>query len=138
MGLFDIFKKKEALAEVTAVNITPVAEDKRFENCYFQEINLTEKNVKIDFDEEEKLVKGTCYLQTAHGNIQLYEEDNLIFEVGKRGKAYKELEPFIGRNVWYVVLKKRHGDFGMYYRATIKHKISKEEAQKILDERSKA
>ena len=62
----------------------------------------------------------------------MYEEGNLIFEVGKRSKTYKELEPFLGQNLWYVILEKRKGDYGLYYRATLKYQISKEEAQEIL------
>lgn len=138
MGLFDVFRRKETPPAVTAENITPVVEDERFKNRFYQDVNLTEKNVKVEFDEDEKLIKGTCYLQAAHNNIQMYQEGNLIFEVSKRSKAYKELEPFVGQNVWYVVLKKRKGDYGLYYQAMIKHKLSNEEAQEILSKHNGA
>lgn len=134
MGLFDAFKKKKetTVPDVVVINNTEYVEDERFKNRYFSEINLTEKNVKVEFDEDEKLFKGTCYLQSMNGNIQACVEGKLIFEVSKRSKAYKELEPFIDRNVWYIVLTKKHGDYGLWYRALIKHQLSKEEAQEIL------
>ena len=131
-GLFGKKEKQEAQG-VEVINNTPVVEDDRFKDRYFQEVNLTEKNVKIAVEGDKEVVKGTCYLQSANGNIQMYETDRLIFEVGKRSKAYKELEPFVGQNVWYVVLEKRDGDYGVYYRATIKHKLSKAEAEEILN-----
>ena len=133
MGLLGGLFKKKTSQDVEVKNFTPVVEDERFKDRFYQEVNLTEKNVKVEFEEDEKLIKGTCYLQTANGKIQMYETDNLIFEVTKRSKTFKELEPFINQNVWYVVLKKQQGDYGPYYRALIKHKLSKEEAQEILN-----
>jgi len=138
MGLFGNLFNKKPIEEAEVKNITPVVEDERFKDRYFQEVNLTEKNVKIEFDEDEKLIKGTCYLQSVDGKIQMYETADLIFEVTKRSKAYKELEPFVNQNVWYVVLKKQQGDYGLYYRATIKHKLSKTEAEEILNKHNEA
>ena len=133
MGLFDkLFKKKEEV---------PVQEEvpEMFQNRFYQDFNLTEKNVKIEFEEEEKVIKHYCFLQEKDGKIQFGGElFTLIFEVTSRSKVYKELKPFVGQEAWYLILRKRKGDYGLYYRATIKYKISKEEGEEILANWNKA
>lgn len=92
-------------------------------------VNLTENSVKIDVPdgEEGTLVKGV-YLWEEDGIIRGLKGDQTIFEVNKRSKAYKELEPLTRKKTQYIVLKKAQSDYGIYYRLTVKMEMTREEA----------
>lgn len=92
-------------------------------------VNLTAKNVKVAVPKDELYVAGV-YLWEEDGLIRALKGDDVIFEVSKRSKAYKELEPFARTKLKHVVLYKRNGDYGEYYRAGFARETTHKEAFK--------
>ena len=66
------------------------------------------------------LLKNNAYLKFCdikrNGDlIQLVHGGILIATIGKRGKAYAELEPYIDQNAEYISISVKEGDYGTYY-----------------------
>ena len=124
MGLFDFRKKKAPDPEPA-----PAYEPKPTDTVgVTTTANLTEKAVKIEVadDDEGTLVKGV-YIWEDEGVIRGLKGEEIIFEVTKRSKAYQELEHLARKKAAYIVLKKCHGDYGVYYRLKVKTEATREE-----------
>lgn len=110
MGLFDKLKKesKEEPVEVSR---------------YKQEwVNVTSASYK---DAGAIREDGSAYysgvrISENDGKIVGSQGKTVIFEVTKRSKAYKEIEPFKGRIAHDVVLYETNGDYGKYYKMRIR------------------
>lgn len=119
MGLLELFKKKEE---------KPLREEPNLVNMSTK-VNLTEKSVKVKVpdDEEGEMIRGV-YLWQDEGVIRGLLGEKVIFEIGKRSKAYDELQPFVRKKSNYVLLKKCHGDYGVYYQLKVSVRVTREEA----------
>lgn len=110
MGLFN--KKEEPVKEPEKT----VSEE--FETV---KVNLTDKMLRVELiDESAYLHHGEIgsdenHIIIKHGGI-------LVAEIGARSKAYKELEPYIGRSVDSIAIKVKTGDYGDYYQVQMKFK----------------
>ena len=138
MGLFDGLKKKAAdpVPEPTAKPAEiPDQEPEAIkwhwpEKGYsgetvriVQKVNLTEKNVKVDVPEEDGLFIKGCYLWEEDGTVRALDGDDVIFEVTKRSKAYKELEEYFRHRAANITIYKRTGEYGTFYRANLKFDV---------------
>ncbi len=137
MGLFDGLKKKAA--EAVADPVTKSAEQELDsvevkwhwpEEGYagdtvriVQRVNLTEKNVKVEVPEENGLYVKGVYLWEEDGKVRALDGDDVIFEVTKRSKSYRELEEFFRHRTANITIYKRTGDYGDYYRANLKFDV---------------
>jgi len=140
MGIFDFLKKKEPEAkepERKPARIPDPSEiveldDARFyfakaeddtDERYVLDINLPENTVKVDVPQDDDgLFIKRIYLREEEGKIIGLQGDDVIFEVGKRSKAYKEMLPF-ARHSCSVALRIRESAYGKYYWARMKFLI---------------
>lgn len=107
MGLLDKIKQKVAREPEPEVTVKWTVREY---------VNLTEKNVKVKVPEDGHLYVKGVYLWEEDGAVKGLVGDDVIFEVTKRSKAYKELEPYFRRKSKAIVLDRRTGDYGDYYR----------------------
>lgn len=142
MGLFDGLKKKAA-APVPDPIVEPAAkpdqdsEDLKWhwpEKGYsgdtiriVQRVNLTEKNVKVEVPGEEGLYIKGAYLWEEDGTVRALDGDDVIFEVTKRSKAYKELENYFRHRAANITIYERTGDYGKFYRANLKFDVVRDD-----------
>lgn len=83
-------------------------------------INLTDKMLRVEMVDEESNIKYGRVEQNGD-NIRLISGSRiLVAEIGKRSKAYTELESRIGKSMQWIVLKAKQGDYGPYYQAKIR------------------
>lgn len=83
-------------------------------------LNLTDKMLRVELVEDEACIKFGRIEQNGDTIRIISGSDILIAEIGKRGKAYSELEGKIGHNMQWIVIKIKQGDYGPYYQAKIK------------------
>ena len=88
-----------------------------------QGVNLTEKNVKVEVPDENGLYVKGAYLWEEDGKVRALDGDDVIFEVTKRSKAYRELEDYFRHRTANITIYKRTGDYGDYYRANLKFDV---------------
>lgn len=115
MGLF---KKKEP-----QVPPEPVKKPEANVRTEWQSVwtNLTDKMLRVEL-EGDKATAGYTYVKAKDDRIQLVSRGVIFAEIGKRGKAYKELEPHIGSGAEEMEIEARDGDYGAYYRVGLKFK----------------
>lgn len=78
-------------------------------------VNLTPKMVRTAVPDTEKGVEiKNVYLWDEEKSIKGLVGDDVIFEVGNRSKAFKELSEYT-RHKWNVRITERQGDYGIYY-----------------------
>lgn len=117
-----IFSKKQAAEPSPAPEIGAKAEPKISQEYERFEFNLTDKMLRVEIEGDDAFIRfGDITSDGDH--IKIVSSGRvLIAEVGKRGKAYKELEPLVGKQFESVVIKPKTGEYGDYYRVTIKFK----------------
>lgn len=117
-----IFNKKQATEPSPAPEIGAKAEPKISQEYERFEFNLTDKMLRVEIEGDDAFIRfGDITSDGDH--IKIVSSGRvLIAEVGKRGKAYKELEPLVGKQFESVVIKPKTGEYGDYYRVTIKFK----------------
>ena len=131
MGLFD--KMRKVTAEETA-EMDPKQDDGMVRvNEY---VNLTEKMVKVDVDPEHgTMVKGVyIWEDDEKGTIRGLIGEDVIFEVGKRSKAYGELKKLARTKTEYVNFRQRESDYGVYYRMQIARQLPIEDTELVNGE----
>lgn len=84
-------------------------------------VNLTDKMLRVEL-EGDKGTAGYTYVKAKDDRIQLVSRGIIFAEIGKRGKAYKELEPYIGTGAEEMEIEAKTGDYGDYYRVRLKFK----------------
>lgn len=83
-------------------------------------VNLTDKMIHVEMVGEESYIKYGR-VEKNGDNIRLISgSEILIAEIGKRSKAYTELEEKVGKRMQWIVLKAKQGDYGLYYQAKIR------------------
>ena len=114
MGLLDKVKKKPAEAEIPEPEVR-----EEFETV---NVNVTDKMLRVELSDDSGYVKyGT--VERGEDHIRIVSNGGIIIaEIGKRGKAYKELDPYAGRSVESITIKAKTGDYGDYYRVSMKFK----------------
>lgn len=95
---------------------------------YSFEVNLTEKNVKVEVPDDEKLYIKGGYIWEDEKLIKVVVGDDVIFEVTPRSKAFGKIKPYARRKLERVTLKKYQGDYGIFYVANLKIEMTREEA----------
>lgn len=108
MGLFDKAKKVAAPEPVTEPEIKYETEE---ETVW---VNLTENMVSVELDGDDAYLKYAEVKENGD-KIRIVSGGIILAEIGKRGKAHKELEPYIGKRADFVSLKPRTGEYGDYY-----------------------
>ena len=83
--------------------------------------NLTDRMLRVEL-EGNKAYARNVYISQVDDRIRLVSDGIILAEVTKRGKAYKELEPQIGFTADYMNIEAKTGDYGEYYRITLKFK----------------
>ena len=112
MGLFG--KKKEQ-AELVETKKTVKEEWKS------TWVNLTDKMLRVDLAEDHASA-GYTIITAKDDRILLISRGVIFVEVGKRSKAYKELEPLIDSAAEEMSIETKTGDYGIYYRVRLKFK----------------
>ena len=116
MGLFDGLKKKAP---------EPAAPETKH---VIMSVNLSNRAARTDIDKgEDGTLFRNCHLWKDGNKIRCFEGGKLIFEVTEKSKAFQELDPWTGRDLNYVSMKMREGDYGMYYRVTISADIPEDD-----------
>ena len=117
-----IFNKKQATEPSPAPEISAKAEPAVSQEYKTFSFNLTDKMIRVEIDGDDAFV-GFGEVKSDGDRIKIVSSGRiLIAEVGKRGKAYKELEPLVGKRFESVVIKPKTGEYGDYYRVTVKVK----------------
>ena len=114
MGLF---RKKEPKAE-PQVEASKVKTYTEWSNTW---VNLTDKMLRVELEEEQAMV-GHTMIKDKGDHIQLVYNGIIIADVGKRGKAYAELQPLIDEEADSVEIYAKTGDYGDYYRLKLRFK----------------
>lgn len=104
MALFG--KKKEAEPDTREV----------FEDV---EVNLTDKMVMVELVEDSACLKPV-EIREVDGMIRLTSCGILVAMIGKRGKAYEELKPYVGKNAEFIAIRAKAGDYGPYFSAKLR------------------
>ena len=87
-------------------------------------VNLTDKMLRVEMLDDEATIKYGEIDQNGD-NIRIISGSRiLVAEIGKRSKAYSELEGRIGKRFQYISIKAKQGDYGVYYQAKIKFEDS--------------
>lgn len=116
MGLFS---KKEVNKQPEVVQEQPKARVRyEYDTTW---VNLTDKMMRVELV-DEKVKLEPVLIRADDNHIRLICHGILIAEVGKRGKAYQELEPLVGRVADIMEIESRDGDYGVYYRVGLKFK----------------
>ena len=76
--------------------------------------NITDKMLRVELEDGEGYAKYP-ELKMDGERIRIVSHGIIIAEVGKRGKAYKELEPYVGKSAESVRIRLKNGDYGDYY-----------------------
>lgn len=110
MGIFDKIKapapKEEPIIEQCAKQ-------------EFIETSLTDKMLRVDLDGDKAYIRHPEIKENGD-NIRIVSDGIIIAEIGRRGKARKELEPHIGRRAESATVRAKSGDYGDYYRLQLK------------------
>ena len=109
MGLFGKKKEKEKPQEEPTIR-------EEYENVY---VNITEKMLRVELEEDRGFARYINIKENGD-RIQIISDGIIIAEIGKRGKAYKEIEPFVGYGAESVVIEAKTGEYGDYYRLRMK------------------
>ena len=110
MGLFDSLKKKAAPEVETAP-----------EQKEILWVNISRSAMRTDIadGDDGSYFKG-CHLWQEGNKIRAFQEGTLLFEVTDKSKAYKELEPLVGKQLERITIRKKTGDYGVYYFVSLK------------------
>lgn len=120
-----LFKKgKETPATVPAA--APATNPRIIQTPVTASVNLTDKMLRVEMLEDEATIKYGTIDQNGDNIRIISGEHILVAEIGKRSKAYTELEGKIGKRFHYVVIKAKQGDYGIYYQAKFKFEDSVE------------
>ena len=84
-------------------------------------VNLSDKMLRIEMVDEYARLKDVV-ISDEGDRIRLAHQGILIAEVTKRGKAYKELEPYVGKMAVSMTVSAKEGDYGPYYRMRLEFK----------------
>ena len=70
------------------------------------------------------VVVGKVYIFKDRRQFELIVSSGgiIIAEIGKRGKAFKELDPYAGRRAEAITITAKTGDYGDYFRISMKFK----------------
>lgn len=79
------------------------------------ETNLTDKMLRVELEGDEAYVRYPEVKENGD-NIRIVADGIVIAEVGKRGKARAELEPYVSRRAKAASIRVKTGDYGEYYR----------------------
>lgn len=109
MGLFG--KKKEQQKPQEEPSIREV-----YENVY---VNITEKMLRVELEKDRGFARY-INIKEKEDRIQIISDGIIIAEIGKRGKAYKEIEPYVGKGAENVAIEAKTGEYGDYFRLRLK------------------
>ena len=129
MGLFG--KKKDGAPVQEAVNTaTTIGQPPQYDISEKEEeekvwVNLTDKMVRVELVGDEARLQNV-EVKDADDRIRIVYQGILIAEVTKRGKAFKELEPYTGKMADSLWMSAKEGDYGLYYRTLLvfKHRTA--------------
>lgn len=108
MGLLDKVKKAAIPDAVTEPVVEQTTET---EDLW---VNLTDKMLRVELEDDDAYVRY-AEVKEAGDKIRITSGRIIIAEVGKRGKAYKELEPYLGQTAESAVIRAKTGEYGDYY-----------------------
>lgn len=108
MGLFGKKKEEEKPQEPTIREV--------YKNVY---VNITEKMLRVELEEDRGFARY-INIKEKDDRIRIVSDGIIIAEIGKRGKAYKEIEPYVGYGAENVVIEAKTGEYGDYYTLRLK------------------
>ena len=112
-----LFKKKTESSNAAQTPATAPIINKNPDSII---VNLTDKMIHVEMVGDESYIKYGR-VEKNGDNIRLISgSEILIAEIGKRSKAYTELEGKVGKSMQWIVLKAKQGDYGLYYQAKIR------------------
>jgi len=117
MGLFDVFRKKEA--------------PPTFETHYSMTVFVSEKALKIAYSDAVRNLVGNLNLEYDGKTIALKQGNATVFVLSNKSKGYKELMPFLPYGVYSVTLSKSKGNYGFYYPAKFLFMLEREEGNRV-------
>ena len=82
-------------------------------------VNLTDKMIRVEI-EDENVYLDRAYVKSVDDRIRITSRGIIVAEVTKRSKAYKELEPYLGRCATSMAIDVKTGDYGDYFRVKLK------------------
>ena len=114
LGLFDSIKNKAG----------KVAKPEEAETISMQEVirvDISKSAIRTDItgDEAGPYFKG-CHLTEEEHKMRAYQWEKLLFEVTDRSKAFKELHPLAGKRLDRIVIRKKQGEYRLYYFVSVK------------------
>ena len=109
MGLFGKKKEQEKPQEEPTISTES--------NTVY--VNITEKMLRVELEKDHGFARYV-QIKEREDRIQIISDGIIIAEIGKRGKAYKELEPYIGFGAEHVAIDAKTGEYGDYYRLKLK------------------
>lgn len=115
MGIFS--KKKAEQAVPAEPEKAPTIEHTTEEEIVW--INLTENMLRVDLD-GDSVVVDRAEIKESGDRIRVVHGGIIIAEIGKRGKAYKEILPHVGRTARRISITAKTGEYGDYYRMRLK------------------
>jgi hypothetical protein len=107
-----LFRKKEPPKEQPA---EPIVREV-FETVY---ANLTEKMLRVELVDTHGYTKSVVVEENG-GMIRLDSNGILIALIGKRGKAYTDLQPYINKMAESMAIDVKSGDYGEYYHVKLR------------------
>ena len=112
-----IFSKKKVEQAVPAEPETPTIEHTTEEEIVW--VNLTENMLRVELDGDSASV-DRAEIKESGDRIRVVHGGIIIAEIGKRGKAYKEILPHVGRTARRISITAKAGEYGDYYRMRLK------------------
>lgn len=129
MGLFDFRKKPKPDTQAESATIETLqvdnmkfhfpASDDEPALQWSMFVNMSEKQLNADDGELIKNVR----LKADGNRITGTKGNRTVFDIDKRSKAFKELEPFAGNTAEAVSIKKKDGQYGTFYKVRITFRI---------------
>lgn len=117
MGLFGKKKAAAPLEQPTEPRM-PATSRTEWETTW---VSLAEKMLRVELVDEKARLEPVL-IRSDENHIRLICGGVLVAEVGKRGKAYKELEPLIGKVADIMLIEERTGEYGLFYRVGLRFK----------------
>lgn len=82
-------------------------------------VNITDKMLQVELVDTSASLER-CELKQNGDMIQLIHCGIILATIGKKGKAYADLQPYIGKRIDSVKIRLKKGDYGDYYALILK------------------
>lgn len=129
MGLKDILGRKKPEPEQPKP-VSTKEEQEEFDIA--TRLNIPRHSVKVMiFNQHEGLGQrfDDCYLWKGEDLVRLMQGDTILFELTPKCKAYKEIQPIIGKKLRFATIEEKQGEYGIYYKTILRYKVTRDEIE---------